>query len=116
MRPHVFECDHYGRQQYSYHCGSRSCPKCHKSNTQAWLQAREKELLPIPYYHVIITLPHELLAFVRRHQQEVYGLLIKSVTHSILTLAADPHYVGWRVGVMTVLHTRDFRTMLTFIA
>ena len=72
---HVFECDRCGRQQYSYHsCRNRSCPKCHKSDTQAWLRAREKELLPVPYYHVIITLTHELGAFARLHQKELYGL------------------------------------------
>ncbi len=106
MGGHVFECDHCGRQQYSYHsCRNRSCPKCHKSDIQAWLQGRQKELLPVPYYHVIFTLPHELRAFARRHQKEVYGLLIKSAAHSILKLAADPRYVGGLVGVMAVLHT-----------
>jgi hypothetical protein len=106
MGGHVFECDHCGRQEYSYHsCRNRSCPKCHKSDTQAWLQAREKELLPVPYYHVIFTLPHELRAFARLHQKQVYGLLIKCAADSILTLAADPHYVGGLVGVMAVLHT-----------
>ena len=106
MGGHVFECDHCGRQQYSYHsCCNRSCPKCHKNETDAWLRAREKELLPVPYYHVIFTLPHELRAFARLHQKEVYGLLIKSAARSIVKLAADPHYVGGRVGVMAVLHT-----------
>lgn len=106
MGGHVFRCEHCGRQQYSYHsCCNRSCPKCHTSDTQAWLQAREKELLPVPYYHVIFTLPQELRAFARQHQNEVYGLLIQSAADSILTLAADPHYVGARVGVMAVLHT-----------
>lgn len=103
---HVFECDHCGRLEYSYHsCCNRSCPKCHTKDTQAWLQAREKELLPVPYYHVIFTLPQELRAFARSHPKEVYGLLIQSAADSILTLAADPHYVGGRVGVMAVLHT-----------
>ncbi len=103
---HVFECDHCGRLEYSYHsCCNRSCPKCHKNETEAWLQAREKELLPVPYYHVIFTLPHELRAFARLHQKEVYGLLIKSAAGSIVKLTADPHYVGGRVGVMAVLHT-----------
>ena len=106
MGGHVFECDHCGRQQYSYHsCCNRSCPKCHKSDIQAWLQGRRKELLPVPYYHVIFTLPHELREFARLHQKEVYGLLIKSAAGSIVKLTADPHYVGGRVGVMTVLHT-----------
>jgi len=103
---HVFECDHCGRLEYSYHsCSNRSCPKCHKNETDSWLRAREKELLPVPYYHVIFTLPHELRSFARLHQKEVYGLLIQSAAGSIIKLAADPHYVGGRVGVMVVLHT-----------
>jgi hypothetical protein len=61
--------------------------------------------LPVPYYHVIFTLPQELRAFARRHQEEVYGLLIQSAAASLLKLAADPQYVGGRVGVMAVLHT-----------
>ncbi len=106
MGGHVFECDDCGRLEYSYHsCCNRSCPKCHKSETDTWLQVRHKELLPVPYYHVIFTLPHELRAFARLHQKEVYGLLIKSAAGSIVKLAADPHYVGGRVGVMAVLHT-----------
>jgi hypothetical protein len=106
MGGHVFECNHCGRLQYAYHsCRNRSCPKCHKSDTQAWLQGRQKELLPVPYYHVIFTLPHELRGFTRLHQQDLYGLLIKSAADSIIKLAADPHYVGSRVGVMAVLHT-----------
>ena len=106
MGGHVFECNHCGRQQYSYHsCRNRSCPKCHKSDTQAWLQGRQNELLPVPYYHVILTLPHELRAFVRLHQQDIYSLLIKSAADSTIKLTADPRYVGGRVGVMAVLHT-----------
>ena len=106
MGGHVFECNHCGRLQYAYHsCRNRSCPKCYKSDTQAWLQGRQKELLPVPYYHVIFTLPHELRGFTRLHQQDVYGLLIKSAADSIIKLAADPRYVGCRVGVMAVLHT-----------
>ncbi len=103
---HVFECNHCGQQQYSYHsCRNRSCPKCHKTDIEAWLQAREKELLPVPYFHVIFTLPHELSGFTRLHQKEVYGLLIKTAADSLIKLAADPRYVGGRIGVMAVLHT-----------
>ena len=106
MGGHVFECNHCGKLQYSYHsCRNRSCPKCHKSDTQAWLQAREKELLPVPYYHVIFTLPHELSGFMRLYQQDLYGLLIKTAADSVIKLAYDPHYVGGQVGVMAVLHT-----------
>jgi hypothetical protein len=103
---HVFECDCCFRKRYSYHsCCNRSCPKCHSSDTQAWLQARDNELLPVSYYHVILTLPHELREFMRLHQKEAYGLLMQSAAKSIIKLAADPRYVGGRVGVMAVLHT-----------
>jgi len=106
MGGHVFECNHCSRLRYSYHsCRNRSCPKCHKSDNQAWLQGREKELLPVPYYHVIFTLTHELSGFMRLYQQDLYGLLIKTAADSIIKMAADPHYVGGLVGVMAVLHT-----------
>jgi hypothetical protein len=106
MGGRVFECNHCSRLRYSYHsCCNRSCPKCHKSNSQAWLQGREKELLPVPYYHVIFTLPHELGGFMRLYQQDLYGLLIKTAADSIIKLASDPRYVGGQVGVMAVLHT-----------
>ncbi len=91
MGGHVFECNHCGRLQYSYHsCRNRSCPKCHKSNNQAWLQARDKELLPVPYYHVIFTLTHELSWFMCLYQQDFYGLLIKTAADFIIKLASDP--------------------------
>jgi hypothetical protein len=106
MGGHVFECSHCGRQHYSYHsCRNRSCPKCHTSDTQAWLHQRQQELLPVPYYHVIFTLPHELRPWARRHQKHMYGLLMQSAAHSIIRLAGDVHYVGGLVGVMAVLHT-----------
>ena len=106
MGGHVFECNHCGKLRYSYHsCRNRSCPKCRKNDTKAWIQGREKELLPVPYYHVIFTLPHELSGFMRLYQQDLYGLLIKSAAESILKLTADRHYVGGQVGVMAVLHT-----------
>ena len=106
MGGHVFACNQCGRQQYSYHsCRNRSCPKCHQSDIETWLQGRQQELLPVPYYHVIFTLPHELSPLVRLHQKQLYGLLLKSAAESLITLAADPRYVGGQIGVMAVLHT-----------
>jgi hypothetical protein len=103
---HVFECNQCGRQHYSYHsCRNRSCPKCHASDTQAWLQQRQAELLPAPYYHVIFTLPQQLRGIARLHQKQLYALFMQSAAHALLKLAADPHYVGGLVGVMAVLHT-----------
>jgi hypothetical protein len=106
MGGHVCQCNRCGRLRYSYHsCRNRNCTKCHTADTQAWLQARQAELLPVPYYHVIFTIPHKLAEFVRLRQQSMYGILMKSAAQSLIKLASDPHYVGGLVGVMAVLHT-----------
>jgi hypothetical protein len=103
---HVFACDRCGHQQYAYHsCRNRSCPKCHAQDTEQWLTARRKELLPVPYFHVVFTLPEELRPLVRSHQKVLYGLLMKSAAESLIKLARDPHYVGGLVGLLAVLHT-----------
>jgi hypothetical protein len=102
----LYQCNACGREHYSYHsCRNRSCPKCHASDTQVWLAQRQAELLPVPYYHVIFTLPQELRPVVRRHQKPMYGLVMQAAAQALLKLTADPHYVGGRVGVMAVLHT-----------
>ena len=103
---HVLVCDRCGRPQYAYHsCRNRHCPKCHGEDTEAWIEARRKELLPVPYFHLVFTLPEELRDVVRRRQKTCYGLLLKSAAGALLKLAADPHYVGGMVGVLAVLHT-----------
>ena len=103
---HLYQCNECGRAHYSYHsCRNRSCPKCHAGDTQAWLQQRQTELLPVPYYHVIFTLPQELRDLTRRHQKSLYGLVMQSAAQALLKLTADPHYVGGRVGILAVLHT-----------
>jgi hypothetical protein len=103
---HLYQCDACGRQHYSYHsCRNRSCPKCHAGDTQTWLQQRQAELLPVPYYHVIFTLPQELRDLTRRHQKPMYALVMQAAAQALLKLTADPHYVGGLVGVLAVLHT-----------
>jgi hypothetical protein len=102
----LFVCDHCGREHYVYHsCRNRACPKCHGKDTEEWLEARRQELLPVPYFHVVFTLPQELRDLVRRHQKAVYPILMKAAARALLKLAADPHYVGGLIGVMAVLHT-----------
>lgn len=106
MGGHVYTCDHCGRQQYAYHsCRNRSCPKCHAQDTRAWLAARRKELLPVPYFHVVFTIPDELRRLVRSHQKLLYSLLMKTAANALVKLAADARYVGGLVGVLAVLHT-----------
>jgi hypothetical protein len=103
---HLYQCNACGRQHYSYHsCRNRSCPKCHASDTQTWLEQRQAELLPVPYYHVIFTLPQELRGSTRLYQRQLYAILMQSAAHALLKLAGDPHYVGGLVGIMAVLHT-----------
>ena len=109
---HVYVCDRCGRPQYAYHsCRNRHCPKCHGEDTEAWIEARRRELLPVPYFHLVFTLPQELRGVVRRHQKIGYGLLMRSAAGALMTLAADPHYVGGLIGVLAVLHTWT-RTLL----
>ena len=103
---HVYDCDRCGHRQYTYHsCKNRNCPKCQGDDTDRWLAQRRGELLDVPYFHVVFTLPKELHPIVRRHQKTLYGVLMKAAAGSLMKLAADPRYVGGRIGVLAVLHT-----------
>jgi len=102
----LLQCDHCGQEHYVYHsCRNRSCPKCHRLDTEAWLAERRQELLPVPYFHVVFTLPQELRVLVRRHQNDLYDILLRAAAQALIQLAADPHYVGGLIGVLCVLHT-----------
>jgi hypothetical protein len=106
MGGHLFRCTHCGHEQYAYHsCRNRGCPKCHGNDTTDWLTQRRKELLPVPYFHVVFTLPPGLRAVAYRFQKPLYALLMKAAAQALMKLAADPHYVGGLVGIMAVLHT-----------
>jgi hypothetical protein len=103
---HLLQCDHCGQEHYAYHsCRNRSCPKCHHHETEAWLAERRQELLPVPYFHVVLPLPQELRELVRRNQKDLYDILLRAAAQALITLAADPHYVGGLIGVLCVLHT-----------
>jgi hypothetical protein len=106
MGGHVYACDRCGHEQYAYHsCKNRSCPKCQGDDAELWLERRRQELLAVPYFHVVFTLPKELRPIVRRHQKTMYGVLMKAAARSLTKLAADPRYVGGRIGILAVLHT-----------
>jgi len=106
MGGHVFACTHCGHERYAYHsCRNRSCPKCHGHDAADWLEQRRKELLPVPYFHVVFTLPPQLRGVVYRFQEPLYAILMKAAAEALIKVAADPHYVGGLIGVMTVLHT-----------
>lgn len=100
------QCDHCERQVVRYHsCGNRHCPTCHRPDTERWLETQRAQLLPCPYYLVTFTLPRELRALAFAHQRVVYGVLMRSAAAALQHLAADPRYVGARVGCLAVLHT-----------
>jgi len=102
----VWRCDQCGTEIFSYHsCRNRSCPKCHTAQTQEWLERRRAEMLPVPYFHITITVPEELRQVLRANQRNGYGVLMRASAAAIIELARDPRYVGGTVGVLAVLHT-----------
>ena len=103
---HVGRCDDCGHQRIQYNsCRNRHCPKCQALARAAWLEKRESELLPVPYFHVVFTLPHELAPLALQNQRVVYGLLFQAAARTLLEVAADPRHLGARVGCLMVLHT-----------
>jgi hypothetical protein len=102
----VQQCDHCGHQQITYQsCRNRHCPKCHSRTRDEWLRDRAAEILPVPYYHVVFTLPHELAPLALQNPRVIYGILFRAVAESLLEMAADPKRLGARIGFLAVLHT-----------
>ena len=102
----VWHCEACSTEVFSYHsCGNRSCPKCHTAQTLQWLERRQAELLPVPYFHITITVPAELRTVLRANQHDGYGVLMQACAAAIIELARDPRYVGGTVAVLAVLHT-----------
>ena len=103
---HVEQCDRCGQRAISYNsCLNRHCPKCQAAARQTWLAERSAELLPVPYYHVVFTLPHLLAPLALQNKSLVYGLLFRAVAETLLQIAADPKRLGAKIGFMAVLHT-----------
>jgi hypothetical protein len=102
----LWGCNDCGTRLHVFHsCRNRACPQCHGAQTQAWLEQRRAEMLPVPHFHVTITVPEELRSALRRHQVDGYGALMKAAAGAIVDLARDPRWVGGTVGVLAMLHT-----------
>jgi len=86
-------------------CRNRHCPKCQGAAANEWLAEREAELLPVPYYHVVFTLPASIADIAYQNKAVIYDLLFKAAGETVLTIAADPKHLGARVGITAVLHT-----------
>jgi hypothetical protein len=95
-----------GHTEIAYNsCRNRHCPKCQAAASRRWLADREAELLPVPYFHVVYTLPSELRDIAYQNKRVVYDLLMKAAAETTLAIAADPKRLGARIGVTAVLHT-----------
>ena len=103
---HVEQCDSCGQRAISYNsCLNRHCPQCQAAARQRWLEKRSAELLPVPYYHVVFTLPHVLAPLALQNKPLVYGLLFRTAAETLLQIAADPKHLGAEIGFLAVLHT-----------
>jgi Transposase zinc-binding domain/Putative transposase len=103
---HVARCEDCAHTLIAYNsCRNRHCPKCQGAAAKEWLAEREAELLPVPYFHVVFTLPAALRDIAYQNKAVVYDLLFKASAETLLTIAADPKHLGARIGFISVLHT-----------
>ena len=103
---HVERCQDCAHTRIAYNsCRNRHCPKCQWQAAEAWLEARKAELLPVPYFHIVFTLPAALRTIAYQNKAKVYGLLFTATAETLTTIAADPKHLGADIGVTTVLHT-----------
>ncbi len=103
---HAYECAECGARKIVYNsCRNRHCPKCQSLEKERWLEQRCAELLPVPYFHVVFTLPEELNPLAVSHPRLLYSLLFRCASETLLEIAADPKHLGARIGILAVLHT-----------
>jgi hypothetical protein len=103
---HVDECSTCGRTRISYNsCRNRHCPKCQFLKKEKWLEERKKDLLPVPYFHVVFTIPAELNPLALRNKRVLYNILFRCVSETLFELAGDPKHLGGQIGFICILHT-----------
>ncbi|MEM7373191.1 MAG: IS91 family transposase [Bacteroidota bacterium] len=103
---HLDRCDSCGRDRISYNsCRNRHCPKCQGLARERWMRAREAELLPVPYFHLVFTLPHQLNPLCLAHPEMMYPMLFCCAWQTVQTFAADHKYLGARTAMTAILHT-----------
>jgi hypothetical protein len=103
---HVARCEECDHTRIAYNsCRNRHCPKCQGAAAKEWLADREAELLPVPYYHVVFTLPAPIADIAYQNKAQIYAILFKAAAETLLTIAADSKHLGARIGLTAVLHT-----------
>src|SRR5258706_830778 len=103
---HVARCEDCPHTVIAYNsCRNRHCPKCQAAAAKQWLAEREAELLPVPYFHVVFTLPARIADIAYQNKTVVYDILFKASAETLTTIAADPKHLGARIGITSVLHS-----------
>jgi hypothetical protein len=103
---HRDQCDRCGHQTISYNsCRNRHCPKCQTNARDKWLRSRQRELLPVTYYHVVFSVPHRLVPLMWQNKRVLFALLFEASAATLLDVAANPQRLGARIGFLSVLHT-----------
>lgn len=106
MGGHVDRCDSCNHERISYNsCRNRHCPKCQGTNRERWIMARQNDLLPSTYFHVVFTLPQELNDYCLRFPKELYNILFAASKETIMQFGNDPKHLGAQMGIISVLHT-----------
>ena len=105
---HMYRCDGCGREHPLHNsCRNRHCPTCQGLAANRWSEARAEDILPVPYFHVVFTLPREIAAIAFCNRRSVFDILFRTVAETLRTIAADPRHGGMRIGGTAVLHTWD---------
>lgn len=103
---HVEQCPQCAHQRISYNsCRNRHCPQCQTMDQVEWLRARQSELLPVPYFHLVFTVPEPIAELARAHSRAVFAILFRASAEALLTIARDPHHLGATPGFFSILHT-----------
>ncbi len=103
---HIEGCEDCGHRRIAYNsCRNRHCPKCQGAAAREWLAAREADLLPVGYFHVVFTLPAEIADIAAQNKAVIYDLLFRAASQTMLTIAADRRHLGARIGITAVLHS-----------
>jgi len=103
---HVLRCEKCSHTLIAYNsCRNRHCPKCQGAAAREWLAEREAELLPVPYFHLVFSLPARIADIAYQNKAVIYDLLFRASSETMLTIAADPKHLGARIGILSVLHT-----------
>ena len=103
---HLYVCDACGVERPAYNsCGNRHCPSCLGHKSAAWLEDRTEELLPVPYFHVVFTVPDAIAALALGNKKAVYSILFRAASETLLEIGADPRHLGATLGFLAILHT-----------